>query len=78
MNMSIKVYPLQFDPIVKERIWGEKKLKASLINRLHQKLESWELSTVEGDVSVIANGQLKGKSLTEVIEVQRNIRNRSL
>jgi hypothetical protein len=35
--MSIKVYPLQFDPIVKEeRIWGGEKLKASLINRLHQ------------------------------------------
>jgi mannose-6-phosphate isomerase len=26
------------------------------------------LSTVEGDVSVIANGHLKGKSLTEVID----------
>jgi mannose-6-phosphate isomerase len=33
--MSIKVYPLQFDPIVKERIWGGEKLKASLI-KLHQ------------------------------------------
>jgi mannose-6-phosphate isomerase len=27
MNMSIKVYPLQFDPIVKERIWGGEKKK---------------------------------------------------
>jgi mannose-6-phosphate isomerase len=26
------------------------------------------LSTVEGDVSVVANGELKGKSLMEIIE----------
>ena len=30
--------------------------------------ESWELSTVEGDVSCIANGELKGKSLTSLID----------
>jgi mannose-6-phosphate isomerase len=35
-----------------------------------------ELSTVEGDVSVIANGELKGK--TEIINEVPNIRNRSL
>jgi hypothetical protein len=33
--MSIKVYPLQFDPIEGTNLGGEK-LKASLINRLHQ------------------------------------------
>jgi mannose-6-phosphate isomerase len=53
MNMSIKVYPLQFDPIVKERIWGGK-IKSVLNKPITSKLtgESWELSTVEGDVSV--------------------------
>jgi mannose-6-phosphate isomerase len=29
--------------------------------------ESWELSTVEGDVSIVSNGNLAGKSLTEII-----------
>jgi mannose-6-phosphate isomerase len=60
MNMSIKVYPLQFDPIVRNESGVEKK---SVLNKpITSKLtgESWELSTVEGDVSVIANGQLKG------------------
>ena len=60
--MSIKIYPLQFDPILKERIWGGEKLKTVLNKPITSKItgESWELSTVEGDVSVIANGELKG------------------
>jgi mannose-6-phosphate isomerase len=67
--MSIKIYPLQFEPILKERIWGGEKLKTVLDKPITSKItgESWEISTVEGDVSVIANGELKGKSLTEVI-----------
>jgi mannose-6-phosphate isomerase len=68
--MSTKIYPLQFEPILKERIWGGEKLKTLLHKPIISKItgESWELSTVEGDVSVIANGDLKGKSLTELIE----------
>ncbi|RKR09250.1 mannose-6-phosphate isomerase type 1 [Flavobacterium sp. 90] len=68
--MSIKNYPLQFEPILKERIWGGEKLETVLNKPIVSKItgESWELSTVEGDVSVVANGKLKGKSLTELIE----------
>lgn len=68
--MSIKIYPLQFEPILKERIWGGEKLKTVLNKSIASNItgESWELSTVEGDVSVVANGELKGKSLTELIE----------
>jgi mannose-6-phosphate isomerase len=68
--MSKKIYPLQFNPILKERIWGGEKLKTVLKKPITSKItgESWELSTVEGDVSVIANGELKGKLLTEVID----------
>lgn len=67
--MSLKVYPLQFDPILKERIWGGEKLKTVLHKPIASKItgESWELSTVEGDVSTIANGSLKGSSLQELI-----------
>ncbi|MFH6995127.1 type I phosphomannose isomerase catalytic subunit [Flavobacterium sp. FlaQc-48] len=67
--MSTKIYPLQFEPILKERIWGGEKLKTVLNKPITSKItgESWELSTVEGDVSVVANGELKGKSLTELI-----------
>ncbi|MNE08434.1 putative mannose-6-phosphate isomerase YvyI [compost metagenome] len=65
----MKFYPLQFDPILKERIWGGEKLKTILNKPIISSItgESWELSTVEGDVSVIANGELKGKPLTELI-----------
>lgn len=63
------MYPLQFEPILKERIWGGEKLKTVLNKPITSKItgESWELSTVEGDVSIIVNGALKGQSLTAII-----------
>lgn len=72
--MNAIVYPLQFEPILKDRIWGGEKLKTILNKPIESKItgESWELSTVEGDVSVIANGELKGKSLTDVIDLAPN------
>nr|WP_294788131.1 type I phosphomannose isomerase catalytic subunit [uncultured Flavobacterium sp.] len=68
--MSQNLYPLQFEPILKERIWGGEKLKTILNKPIVSKItgESWELSTVEGDVSVVANGDLKGKSLMDLID----------
>ena len=67
--MNPKIYPLQFEPILKERIWGGEKLKTLLNKPITSRItgESWELSTVEGDVSVVANGEWKGKSLTAII-----------
>ncbi|MFH6944381.1 type I phosphomannose isomerase catalytic subunit [Flavobacterium sp. FlaQc-50] len=72
--MNSKMYPLQFSPILKERIWGGEKLKTILNKSIVSKItgESWELSTVEGDVSVVANGALKGKSLMELIDETPN------
>ena len=72
--MSIKSYPLQFDPILKDRIWGGEKLKTILNKPITSKItgESWELSTVEGDVSVVSNGVLKGKSLMQLIDEMPN------
>lgn len=66
----MNIYPLQFEPIFKERIWGGEKLKTLLNKPIKSAItgESWELSTVEGDVSVVANGALKGKSLTAIID----------
>ncbi|QLC67545.1 class I mannose-6-phosphate isomerase [Flavobacterium sp. LPB0248] len=68
--MSQNLYPLQFEPILKERIWGGEKLKTILNKPIVSKItgESWELSTVQGDVSVVANGVLKGKSLMDLID----------
>ncbi|NMH25287.1 type I phosphomannose isomerase catalytic subunit [Flavobacterium solisilvae] len=65
----MKLYPLQFEPILKERIWGGTKLKTHLNKPIASEItgESWEISTVENDVSTIANGVFKGKSLNELI-----------
>ena len=66
------LYPLKFNPIFKERIWGGEKLKNLLAKELpaNTKIgESWELSAVNGDISVVSNGFLKGNDLKELIEV---------
>lgn len=72
--MKPNLYPLQFEPILKDRIWGGEKLKTILNKPIVSKItgESWELSTVEGDVSVVANGVLKGKSLMDLIDETPN------
>lgn len=66
------LYPLKFTPICKEKIWGGQKLKM-LLNRKSGKLancgESWEISAVENEISVVSNGFLKGNSLEELIEI---------
>lgn len=65
-----QLYPLQFKPIFKERIWGGTKLETVLYKPITSKItgESWELSTVDGDVSVVNNGIFIGKSLLELID----------
>ena len=68
--MKFDIYPLQFDPILKERIWGGEKLNSILNKPTTSKStgESWEISTVEGEVSIISNGSLKGISLNKLID----------
>ena len=63
-------YPLLFDPIFKERIWGGTKLKEVLNKSFesNQIGESWELSTVENDISIVVNGVFKGLNLSQLIE----------
>ena len=68
----MKLYPLKFNPILKERLWGGTKLKDVLNKSITSDItgESWELSTVKGDVSIVANGKLSGTSLQELIDDQ--------
>lgn len=66
------LYPLKFTPLYKERIWGGHKMEDKFGKKLPAGVpigESWELSGVDGDVSVVSNGKLKGNSLAELIEV---------
>jgi mannose-6-phosphate isomerase len=67
--MNTPFYPLTFYPILKERIWGGTKLKTYLNKPITSDItgESWEISTVENDVSVVSNGNLEGKSLIDLI-----------
>src|SRR4051812_18494343 len=65
------LYPLTFQPIFKERIWGGRKLEQLYGKPLPRNVpigESWEISDRPGDESVIANGALKGKSLHWLVE----------
>jgi len=65
----MEIYPLIFKPILKYRIWGGNKLEKLFAKESpsEQIGESWELSTVENDVSIIANGIYKNKSFAELI-----------
>ena len=67
-----ELYPLKFEPILKETIWGGD----ALVNRYHKKAdplvkygESWELSAVSDNLSVASNGFLAGNNIEELIEV---------
>ncbi|MDD2961924.1 MAG: mannose-6-phosphate isomerase [Muribaculaceae bacterium] len=75
MNNSIKLYPLKFTPIIKERIWGGEKLH-NILNKDTKNIkcagESWEISAVKGEVSIVANGKLKGLSLTDIIKIYKD------
>ncbi len=64
------MYPLKFHPILKERLWGGTKLKDVLHKPIDSDItgESWELSGVEGDISIVSNGALVGTSLQQLID----------
>lgn len=65
------LYPLKFNPILKDKIWGGTKLQNLFNKQTSSKClgESWELSGHEGDESTVSNGFLAGNTLTEIIEV---------
>lgn len=67
-----ELYPLKFKPQFKDKIWGGSKIK-SILNKDFSPLpncgESWEISGVQGEISKVSNGFLKGNNLQEIIEV---------
>ena len=64
------LYPLKFQPILKDKIWGGQKLQQLLHKSTSSTKagESWEISDVEGDTSIVANGPLKGTSLKTLMD----------
>lgn len=72
MKLKPDLYPLKFTPILKEKVWGGTKLSRLFGKELAENTgESWEVSGVEGDISIVANGALQGKSLIAVIEMYK-------
>ena len=65
------LYPIRFEPQLKSRVWGGD----SLCRKYGKKEcdtatgESWEISGLQGDLSVISNGFLEGNNISEIIEV---------
>jgi len=69
--LVVMLYPLVFEPILKERVWGGRMLERAYGKVLPPEApigESWEISDRPGDASVIANGPLAGKDLRWLME----------
>ncbi len=65
------LYPFKFKTIYKDKIWGGNKIKSYLhkdFSPLPNCGETWEVSGVKSDVSVVANGSMAGQSLASLLE----------
>jgi mannose-6-phosphate isomerase len=74
MNMIDRdsLYPLLFEPIYKERIWGGTQM-TEVLHRDVPKFsdpvgEAWEIVDREDEQSVVSNGALKGTTIHQLIE----------
>ena len=69
--MSHALYPLTFQPIFKDRVWGGRKLEQLYGKALPPQTpigESWEITDRPEGVSVITNGPLTGRDLRWLME----------
>jgi mannose-6-phosphate isomerase len=65
------LYPLTFQPIFKERVWGGRNLARLYGKQLPPQVpigEDWEISDRPGDASVITNGPLAGRNLRWLVK----------
>ena len=69
LSKLIVMYPLKFQPVLKSLIWGGEKIcKFKNIESKQDGIgESWEISGLEDNVSVVSNGEWQGKSLDDLI-----------
>ncbi len=66
------LYPLKFNSQLKERVWGGNRLGKYLGKEVPSGVrigESWELSAVQDNLSVVTNGFLAGNTIEELVEV---------
>ncbi|MCM1176492.1 MAG: class I mannose-6-phosphate isomerase [Bacteroidales bacterium] len=66
----MNLYPLKFKPILKTVVWGGEKIAPfkGIETEQHNIGESWELSGVKGNESVVAEGEFEGRTITSLIE----------
>ena len=67
-----RLYPLTFEPIYKERVWGGERLREALGKQLTGAApvgESWELVDLSGDQSRVAAGSRAGATLHDLIQM---------
>ena len=69
IKISMKYYPLLFQPNLHEVVWGGNKLRPykGMEPTTEPIGESWEVSAVPSSTSIISNGEWKGKDLISVI-----------
>lgn len=65
----MKAYPIKFNPILKEKIWGGTKLKTILNKETASNNigESWEISGMSQNISLTSNGCYKDVSLAKLL-----------
>jgi mannose-6-phosphate isomerase len=71
-----KLYPLIFESIYKHKLWGGRKLSSHLGKDIPPQTrcgESWEVSGLPSDDSVVKNGELAGTSLSCLLRVYQEI-----
>ena len=67
--MAIKLYPLKFNLRLHDKIWGgERIFQYKNIAKTSDELgESWEISPMNGNVSVVSNGEYAGTNLNDLV-----------
>jgi len=66
------LYPLKFQPVFKDKIWGGRKIKDVLgmdFGKLPNCGEAWVVSGVESDPTLVKNGFLAGNELNELVSI---------
>lgn len=68
--MKIDLYPLKFKPITQYRIWGGDRLNSVLPKdeQIDNLGEIWSLSNIENNISIVSEGKLVGKSLSDLLD----------
>ena len=62
--------PIKFNPLLVQTLWGGEKIIPfkHLNSNLTQVGESWEISGVKGNETVVSEGEFKGKKLNELVD----------